>query len=52
MEKAFLESLLNFKKGLSQINSLIKKYPDNQDLKLFKKVWFDDFNRKEFIDNF
>jgi tetratricopeptide (TPR) repeat protein len=49
---AILESFLDYEKGLMQINFLIEKNKEDSELKIMKKIWFDDFNRKEFINNF
>jgi len=51
INKAIIESFLNYEIGLSQINALLEEYPNDPEVIFMKKIWFDDFNRKEFINN-
>lgn len=51
ISKAFITSLINREKGLNEISDLIRNNPENNTIEMWKKELFDQFNRKEFIDN-
>lgn len=47
--KAFILSLIDKEKGLDQINLLIRRYPQNKMIKMWKQKLFEHFDRKKFI---
>lgn len=49
--KAHFNFILNQEKGLKEIDSLIRLYPENEDLKLFKKHLFLEYNHQATLDN-
>jgi len=49
--KAHFNFILNQEKGLKDIDSLIEKYPESEDLKLFKKHLFLEYNHQVTLDN-
>ena len=52
LNRAFIISLLNRKKGQKEFEKLIKEHPEKEEyILLWKKQLFDNFNREKFIKN-
>lgn len=51
VNRDFILSLINKEKGLEKINNLIKQFPQDKMIKIWKQELFDNFNRKDFINN-